>query len=109
MPRRSILLLSLLAAASAQAQSVVPAPQASDSWSRPAPAVSSSYRDAAPAHVGTAPSSHFKFKERRSVLPDRDAAQEHSGKARVGGMGEMDRSGRPAVNCPQTPMDPACH
>ncbi|MEI7036404.1 hypothetical protein [Fulvimonas yonginensis] len=109
MSRRSLLLASLLVAASAQAQSVAPAPQASDSWDRPVPAASIGSREAAPAATRDATASHFKFKERRSRLPDTNAAQEHSGKAGVGGMGELDRSGRPAVNCPQTPMDPACH
>jgi hypothetical protein len=107
-PRRYLLLASLLVAGAVQAQSV-PAPQASDSWSQPAPAVTTGYRDATPVNNHT-PSSHFKFKDRRQQadLPG-NAAQEQSGKAQVGGMGEMDRDGRPAVNCPQTPMDPACH
>lgn len=109
MPRRFLLLASLLFMTAARGQSVAPASQASDSWSRPAPSASTGYRDAAPASAG-ASSSHFKFQEQRSPmgLPD-NAAQQESGKARVGGMGEMDRSGRPAVSCPQTPMDPACH
>ena len=107
MLRRSLSIAALLVAGVVQAQSV-PAPQASDSWSRPAPATTTSYRD--PAPVGShPPASHFKFKEGGpSTLPG-NAAQEQSGKARVGGMGEMDRDGRPAVNCPATPMDPACH
>ena len=107
MSRRLLLLASLLALGAAHAQSV-PAPQASDSWNRPAPASTTGYRDAAPTSAHTS-ASHFKFKERSPAELPGNAAQEHSGKARVGGMGEMDRDGRPAVNCPATPMDPACH
>jgi hypothetical protein len=107
MLRRSLFVAFVLVGGAAQAQSV-PAPQASDSWNRPAPATTTGYRDAAPVSSHP-PASHFKFKERGpSVLPG-NAAQEQSGKARVGGMGEVDRDGRPAVNCPATPMDPACH
>jgi hypothetical protein len=98
----------LLVAGAVQAQSV---PQASDSWSNPAPASTASYRSSAiDPSVQREAGSHFKFKERRDPmeLPG-NAAQEHSGRAAVGGMGSVDRSGRPAVNCPQTPMDPACH
>lgn len=108
MVRRLFLLASLLAAGAAQAQSI-PAPQASDSWSRPAPTSTTGYRDAAPTSSSSAPVSHFKFKERRPAELPGNAAQEHSGKARIGGMGEMGRDGRPAVDCPATPMDPACH
>lgn len=109
MARRFLLLASLLVMTAAHGQSVAPASLASDSWSRPAPAASTGYRDAVPASA-RASSSHFKFKERRNPMDlSGNAAQQESGKARVGGMGEMDRSGRPAVNCPQTPMDPACH
>jgi hypothetical protein len=108
--RRPIILLAAgLGFAAAHAQSVPTAPP-SDSWSRPAPA-STSYRAAsAPASSSSAAGSHFKFKDRRepAALPG-NAAQEQSGKASVGGMGQMDRNGRPAVNCPDTPMDPACH
>jgi len=106
-----VMLASLLAVTAAQAQSVPPASSPSDSWSAPAPATTASYRAA-----GTSPvteqrkPSHFKFKERRSQpqLPGNEA-QQRSGHAAVGGMGSMDRNGRPAVSCPQTPMDPACH
>lgn len=103
-------LLAVAAAAQAQAQSVPPASHASDSWDAPASASTVGYRDAAAPATADGTGAHFKFKERNShpLLPD-NAAQEHSGKARVGGMGGMDRSGRPAVSCPQTPMDPACH
>jgi hypothetical protein len=104
----AFLLASLLAAAAAQAQTV---PPASDSWTTPASASTASYRSGGLDPAAPQPSgSHFKFKERRSpvALPG-NAAQEHSGRAAVGGMGSMDRNGRPAVNCPQTPMDPACH
>jgi hypothetical protein len=106
--RRPILLLAAcLGFAAAHAQSVPTAPP-SDSWSRPAPA-STSYR-APDAPASSASSSHFKFKDRREpvTLPG-NAAQQQSGKAPVGSMGQMDRNGRPAVNCPDTPMDPACH
>jgi hypothetical protein len=100
-------LVSLLAAGAVQAQTAPPAAR-SDSWSAPAPASTASYRSAAHAVQARPQASHFKFKERRSPveLPG-NAAQEHSGKAAV--MGEVDRNGRPAVSCPQTPMDPACH
>lgn len=106
-----VMLASLLAAGAAQAQSVPSAPPASDSWSKPAPASTASYRaDAADPATEHRQASHFKFKERRSSVPlPGNAAQEHSGNAAVGTMGTMDRNGRPAVNCPQTPMDPACH
>ena len=108
---RIIVLASLLAAAGAHAQAVPPSTQASDSWSTPAPASTASYRaDAAPAVKEKKSKSHFRFKERDSYTqPPENAAQQHSGNAAVGTMGTMDRNGRPAVNCPQTPMDPACH
>lgn len=108
---RTVVLASLLAAAGAHAQSVPsPASQASDSWSAPAPASTASYRaGAALPHTQDPSSSHFRFKERRSHMPPANAAQQHSGSAAVGAMGDMDRNGRPAVSCPQTPMDPACH
>ncbi|HEV2538569.1 MAG TPA: hypothetical protein VGU03_02570 [Frateuria sp.] len=98
----------LLAAGAVQAQSV---PQASDSWSTPAPASTASYRSGGVAPAAQRePSSHFKFKERRNPmeLPG-NTAQERSGRAAVGGTGSVDGNGRPAVSCPQTPMDPACH
>jgi hypothetical protein len=102
------LLAILLVASVAQAQSVPPAHQASDSWSQPAPATTVGYRDARPKTTDTS-KSHFKFKERGSYTPPAaNAAQQHSGNAAVGAMG-ADSNGRPAVNCPQTPMDPACH
>jgi hypothetical protein len=110
MRRRITLLASCLVLAAAQAQSVPPAPQPSDSWSRPAPAASVDYRTgAAPASADDPHTTHFKFKERgmHPLLPG-NAAQERSGKAPVG-IGTVDSNGRPAVNCPQTPMDPACH
>lgn len=97
---------SLLAAA-AQAQT---APRASDSWSAPAPASTAAYRSGGmdPA-AQREPGSRFKFKERHRMALPGNAAQERSGRAAVGGMGSTDRNGRPAVSCPQTPMDPACH
>jgi hypothetical protein len=105
-----VVLASLLVAAATHAQSVPSASRASDSWDAPAPASTASYRDATALPGSSAKSSPFKFKERRSYVPERDnAALEHSGKAAVGTMGTLDRSGRPAVSCPQTPMDPACH
>jgi hypothetical protein len=106
-----VVLASLLAAGAAQAQSVPSAAPASDSWSMPAPASTASYRaDAAGASTERKRESHFKFKERRGSTPlPGNTAQGHSGNAAVGGMGTMDRNGRPAVDCPQTPMDPACH
>lgn len=107
MLRCSLPIAALLVTGVVQAQSV-PAPQASDSWSRPAPAATTSYRDPAPISSHP-PASHFKFKERGPAGLPENAAQEHSGKARVGGMGEVGRDGRPAVDCPATPMDPACH
>lgn len=108
---RIIVLASLLAAAGAHAQAVPPSTQPSDSWSTPAPASTASYRaDAIPGVKEKKSASHFKFKERDSYTqPPGNAAQQHSGHAAVGAMGTMDRNGRPAVNCPQTPMDPACH
>ncbi|SEI50051.1 hypothetical protein [Frateuria terrea] len=108
---RVAVLASLLAAGAAQAQSVPSAPPASDSWSKPAPASTASYRsDAASPATEHGQASHFKFKDRRGPMPlPGNAAQEHSGSAGVGTVGAMDRNGRPAVNCPQTPMDPACH
>ncbi|UGB37454.1 hypothetical protein [Frateuria soli] len=109
---RIVVFASLLAAAGAHAQSVPsPTAHASDSWSAPAPASTASYRaDAALPAQKSSSTSHFKFKERDSLAPPRaNAAQQHSGNAGVGTMGTMDRNGRPAVNCPQTPMDPACH
>lgn len=109
MPRRSLLLAALLVAAVAQAQSAPPVPRASDSWNQPAPATTVGYREAAPPKATDRSKSHFKFKDRRSYTPPpANAAQQHSGSAPVGAMG-TDRNGRPVVNCPQTPMDPACH
>jgi hypothetical protein len=103
------LLATLLVAAVAQAQSAPPAPRSSDSWSQPAPAATVSYREAARPKTTDSASSHFRFKDRRGYTPPpANAAQQHSGNAAVGAMG-TDRNGRPAVNCPQTPMDPACH
>lgn len=98
---------SLLVAGAVQAQSV---PQASDSWNTPAPASTAGYRAGGVDPAQRESSSHFKFKERRNPmeLPG-NAAQEHSGRAAVGGVGSVDRNGRPSVSCPQTPMDPACH
>ncbi|MCX7513662.1 hypothetical protein [Frateuria sp. STR12] len=106
----TIVLASLLAAAAAQAQSVPPASHASDSWNAPAPASTASYRaDAASPLTERKSESPFKFKERRDHRPlPGNAAQRHSGNAAVGAMG-ADSNGRPAVSCPQTPMDPACH
>lgn len=105
-----LMLASLLLATAVQAQTAPAVSRASDSWNAPARASTVGYRDAALPPATDGASSHFKFKERsnRGGLPD-NAAQQESGKARVGGMGAMDRSGRPAVSCPQTPMDPACH
>lgn len=110
MPRSSLLLAALLVATAAQAQSTPPVPRASDSWSQPAPAATVGYREAALPKTTDTSRSHFKFKDRRSYTPpSANAAQQHSGNAAVGSMGTMDRNGRPAVNCPATPMDPACH
>lgn len=106
-----VVLASLLTVGAAHAQSAPPATHASDSWSAPAPAATVSYRDATALPGAKPKSSPFKFKERgshESMLPD-NAALKHSGKAAVGTMGSMDANGRPAVSCPQTPMDPACH
>jgi hypothetical protein len=110
MRKRLVVFVSLLAAAAAQGQSVPSSTRASDSWDAPAPASTASYRDPTALPGSDARSSPFKFKERdsRAKLPG-NAALEHSGKAGVGTMGTMDANGRPAVNCPQTPMDPACH
>jgi hypothetical protein len=106
-----LVLASLLAAAAAHGQSAPPAPRASDSWNAPAPSSTVSYRDATALPGREAKSSPFKFKERggREPLLPGNAAREQSGKAAVGTMGTMDANGRPAVSCPQTPMDPACH
>lgn len=105
-----VMLASLLAATAAQGQSVPSSTLASDSWSVPAPASSAGYRAGAALPGTQEKASPFKFKERRSLAPERgNAALEHSRKAGVGTMGTMDRNGRPAVSCPQTPMDPACH
>ena len=106
-----VVLASLLVATAAHAQSVPSASRASDSWDAPAPASTASYRDATALPGSKAKSSPFKFKERgdREPLLPGNAAREHSGKAAVGTMGSMDANGRPAVSCPQTPMDPACH
>lgn len=110
MPRRSLLLATLLVAAVAQAQSAPPTPRTSDSWSRPAPAATAGYRQAALPKTTDTSKSHFKFKDRPGYAPPpANAAQQQSGNAAVGTMGTMDRNGRPAVDCPQTPMDPACH
>lgn len=106
-----VVLASLMVAAAAHAQSAPPATRASDSWDAPAPAATVSYRDATALPGKDAKSSPFEFKKRgshESLLPDNDALK-HSGKAAVGTMGTMDANGRPAVSCPQTPMDPACH
>lgn len=109
MPRRSLLLATLLVAAVAQAQSAPPPPQANDSWNQPAPAATVGYRAPALPKTTDSSKSHFKFKDTRSYTPPpANAAQQHSGNAAVGAMG-TDRNGRPAVNCPQNPMDPACH
>lgn len=109
--RIQVMLAALLAAGAVQAQSAPSAAPASDSWSAPAPASTASYRaDAASPATARKPESHFKFKERGSFAqPVGNAAQQHSGNAAVGTMGTPDRNGRPAVSCPQTPMDPACH
>lgn len=107
MARRFVLLGCLLVAGAVQAQSV-PSPQPSDSWNRPAPASTAGYHEAVPAG-GRSSASHFTFKQRAAVGLPGNAAQEQSGKAKVGGMGEIGRDGRPAVDCPATPMDPACH
>ena len=106
-----VVLASLLVAAGAHAQSVPSASRASDSWDAPAPASTASYRDATALPGSKAKSSPFKFKERgnREPLLPGNAAREQSGKAAVGTMGTLDANGRPAVSCPQTPMDPACH
>jgi len=106
-----VVLASLLVTAAVHAQSVPSATRASDSWNAPAPASTASYRDATALPGSKAASSPFKFKERgghQPLLPG-NAALEHSGKAAVGTMGTTDANGRPAVSCPQTPMDPACH
>jgi len=105
-----VVLASLLTAGAVQAQSVPESSPASDTWSAPAPVATVGYRAAAalPA-TEKKRASHFKFKERGSYTPPAaNAAQQHSGNAAVGAMG-ADSNGRPAVNCPQTPMDPACH
>ncbi|MGN2245863.1 hypothetical protein ACFWZ3_04125 [Frateuria sp. GZRR35] len=109
---RIFIFAALLSAAGAHAQSVPStSTPASDSWSTPAPASTASYRaDAALPVQQKKSASRFKFKERDGLTPPHaNAAQQHSGNAGVGTMGTMDRNGRPAVNCPQTPMDPACH
>jgi hypothetical protein len=115
MSMRSLLPLLILVAGAVQAQSVPSAPPAaSDSWSRPAAPASAAqaYGDdhAHPLRTdeGSSSGSHFKFKDRKSYEPARNAALEASGKAGVGMGTQMDRNGRPAVNCAQTPMDPSC-
>jgi hypothetical protein len=115
MSMRLLLPLLVLSAGAAQAQSVPTAPPAaSDSWSRPAASASAAqaYGDdhAHPLRTdeGSSSGSHFKFKDRKSYEPARNAALEASGKAGVGMGTQMDRNGRPAVNCAQTPMDPSC-
>lgn len=115
MSMRLLLPLLVLSAGVAQAQSVPTAPPAaSDSWSRPAASASAAqaYGDdhAHPLRTdeGSSSGSHFKFKDRKSYEPARNAALEASGKAGVGMGTQMDRNGRPAVNCAQTPMDPSC-
>lgn len=104
--------LLLLITAPAFAQT---APAASDRWSRPAAASSAaaqpSYGNGSGLHESSdrASGSHFKFKEKRDMHPQPNAALEASGKAPVMGGNAMGRDGRPTVSCAQTPMDPACH
>ncbi|HET6431748.1 hypothetical protein [Dyella sp.] len=112
MSMRTFAIACVLAASSTAFAQSVPAPAAnpSDRWSPPPPAAASSasadYRDG--AGLKPAAPSHFKFKESRDPHPQRNAAREASGKAAVMGGNEIGRDGRPTVNCPQTPMDPAC-
>ncbi|WP_049621142.1 hypothetical protein [Frateuria defendens] len=58
---------------------------------------------------GASPS-HFKFKARKPAYtpPPANVAQRQSGKAPAMGLGQLGGDGRPALNCAQTPMDPAC-
>lgn len=114
MSMRSLLPLLVLVAGAVQAQSVPTAPPAaSDTWSRPAASSSAaaSYGDShgpLQAGEGSSGASHFKFKDHKSYQPERNAALEAAGKAGIGVGTQMDRNGRPAVSCAQTPMDPAC-
>lgn len=99
MRRQITLLVPCFILAAAQAQSVPPAARTSDRWNPSAPTTASS------AHAP-----HFKFKQPHGYTrPPSNAAQEQSGKASVMNTGAIDRNGRPTVDCPQTPMDPACH
>lgn len=104
----SVSLILYAGAALSQSAPVTTLPPGSDSWSHAPAAASSAYQaggeDGYTASNGQA--SHFKFKQRREARPDRNAALEQSGKAPV--MGQMGRDGRPPVDCPRTPMDPAC-
>ncbi|KRE88589.1 hypothetical protein ASG87_08380 [Frateuria sp. Soil773] len=104
-------LLALALADASLAQSATDASRLSDDWKaskQPAPAGSTAY-GAMPQKAADGESGHFKFKQRAGYKDaPGNAAQAQSGKAPVMGRSVVGSDGRPAVNCVNTPRDPAC-
>jgi hypothetical protein len=100
----------MLFASAAMSQSVPPAPsQASDSWtSRPAES-STSYVNGHSAMDAPKTKDHFKFKDRSYTGPASEPPPGANDKASVMGKDRAWQSGRPPLDCAQTPQDPKCH
>jgi hypothetical protein len=102
---------TMLFAAAVAAQTVPPASsRANDSWgAHPAVAASvSGYRSHAPLETPPA-KQHFKFKRREPSGPMSQPPPSANDKAAVMGADRPWQSGRPPIDCAQTPMDPTCH
>jgi hypothetical protein len=101
----------MLFAAAVAAQTVPPASSgASDSWTaHPAAAASASdFRDHA-SREAPPTREHFKFKRREPSGPMSQPPPSANDKAAVMGTDRPWQSGRPPVDCAQSPMDPTCH
>lgn len=102
--------LGLLAGA-AFAQATPPASTLSDSWAavQPAHSGSAGYRSTPPSSTdGTAATGHFKFQPRQPVAPAEPPPDGSMNMAPIFGAGQIGADGRPPVNCPENPRDPAC-
>ena len=102
----------LLFVTAAHAQSAPPPPPStlSDSWSTPAPAHSGSaaYRSAPSLGSSANAATHFQFKPRQPAMPADPAPGDGTNKVPIFGTNQVGADGRPPVNCPQNPRDPAC-
>ncbi len=106
--RPVVLLLLGLVVGAVSAQSAPPATGLSDTWSaQPAHSGSASYRST-PRLGSDSSSKHFKFTDKRPQPPAPPPPADPSGKAPISGSASIGQDGRPPVDCPVNPRNPAC-